>query len=273
MNAHFPRPLGTGQSPTPMAGKGEAALIARGAGKWGDPEFPKTDWVCVDIADLGEPDEICQMCEYKAIRHVQHLQHPSGRELRTGCICAGYLTGDLDAAQRRDADMRNAANRLRDRKQAVTKYEVQLQRHPSALSTLRDIQRRAVDLARKTTQDYEKHRTMSHFLLEMDANALVGQANDAVEEAERRSPAIRLQRKLADPYWWSTRKGQRFESGQGDVVQAFRRDRGGYSFGYQLSLGPMTWSPHRYATMGAAKRAGLRALAIALRRAGRLPRP
>ena len=55
MNARIPCTSGYGAKPVPVADHDEAALIARGAGKWGDPEFPKTDWVCVDTTDRGEP--------------------------------------------------------------------------------------------------------------------------------------------------------------------------------------------------------------------------
>jgi len=82
-----------------MAGRSEQALIARGAGKWGDPTFPKEGWEFVREQDRGVQDFVCEMCEYKVIRNVQHLCHPSGLRLAAGCICAGHLTGDLEAAK------------------------------------------------------------------------------------------------------------------------------------------------------------------------------
>ena len=81
-------------------------------GKWGDPDFPKRDWVCVDVEDLGDVDAVCQMCEVKEIRYVHAMEHPDGYRLGAGCVCAGKMEGLPDAPVRRERSLRNREKRL-----------------------------------------------------------------------------------------------------------------------------------------------------------------
>lgn len=82
-----------------------------GRGKWGDPAVPKTGWSCVGIDDLEAPSEICQMCESMEIRYVHHMDHPDHPSLDVGCICAGHMEGDLEAARDRERWLRAYARR------------------------------------------------------------------------------------------------------------------------------------------------------------------
>lgn len=250
---------------------GEDALIAGGAGKWGQPDFPKTDWVCVETTDLGEPDAICEMCEYQRIRYVHHMRHPTGRVLLTGCKCAGNMTGDMAAAVDRDKAMKSAASRRKSLEKDRGRLR-QLQHHPSALRQLEGIRRRALDRVRMATADYEAAPSDGAFVLELDSALFAQQAQAAVEAARQQQPQNRLSRELADPEWWPTPKGQRLETSQGDRLQAFRRVDGGYGFGYELSGRKMKWSRDVFASLDAAKRSGLREMTNALRAARRLPR-
>lgn len=84
-------------------------------GKWApsDPT-PKSGWTCTGIEDLGEPDHICEMCEHEIVRYVHTMAHAAWHTLRTGCICAGRMEGDIAAArQRQTAAQQRAARRAR----------------------------------------------------------------------------------------------------------------------------------------------------------------
>ena len=83
-----------------------------GSGKWCQPSVPHKGWTCVDVEDLGEPSETCEMCETQEIRYVhvmEHRDYPQG--LRVGCVCAGHMEQDYERARRREKVMRSAAGR------------------------------------------------------------------------------------------------------------------------------------------------------------------
>lgn len=83
-----------------------------GRGKWGEAGVPHRGWTCVEIEDLEEPSLTCEMCEAREIRYVHHMQHPNYPDvLRSGCICAGHMEGDLVGAKDREKRMRNASRR------------------------------------------------------------------------------------------------------------------------------------------------------------------
>jgi hypothetical protein len=84
-------------------------------GKWSNPGVPHKGWVCVYEEDLESERMICEMCETEEIRFVHHMEHPGyAGSLRAGCICAGNMETDLEAARRRDQEMRNRAVRKRN---------------------------------------------------------------------------------------------------------------------------------------------------------------
>ena len=95
-----------------MANPTEEQLVARRKGKWSDAGVPHKGWHCVDIEDLGEPQDICQMCESQEIRYVHHMEHPTYEGvLAVGCVCAGHMEGDVSAARGREASMRSRASK------------------------------------------------------------------------------------------------------------------------------------------------------------------
>jgi hypothetical protein len=84
----------------------------RPRGKWSDPGVPHRGWKCVDIEDLGEPIETCEMCESQEIRYAHTMEHPDYAEaIRAGCDCAGKMEEDYERAQRRERAIKNAAKR------------------------------------------------------------------------------------------------------------------------------------------------------------------
>jgi len=87
-------------------------LIARGSGKWSQPGVPHKGWTCTGIDDLGAPEAVCEMCETQSIRYVHYMTHPDyPEELGVGCVCAGYMEQDYEAARHRERSIKNAARR------------------------------------------------------------------------------------------------------------------------------------------------------------------
>lgn len=86
----------------------EEELVAHRRGKWSVPSVPHKGWHCVDVEDLGAPQQECEMCESQTIRYVHHMEHPDYPDaLAVGCVCAGHMEGSLMAARHREASMRS----------------------------------------------------------------------------------------------------------------------------------------------------------------------
>lgn len=82
------------------------------SGKWDDPSVPKLGWEFLYIDDLEEQSFICEMCEVQPIRYLHHMTHEDYGELDVGCICAGYMQGDRELAQRRETAFKLRAKRM-----------------------------------------------------------------------------------------------------------------------------------------------------------------
>lgn len=93
-------------------------------GRWTDTVTPKKGWTCVDVEDLGENYEqgtedskntiTCEMCSIANIRYVHIMRHPAtDYGLRVGCVCAGKMEDNAEAAKVRDLKLQNRAKRLR----------------------------------------------------------------------------------------------------------------------------------------------------------------
>lgn len=88
------------------------AFAVGSRGKWSQRGVPHKGWSCVDVEDLGEPSETCEMCEVQEIRYVHVMTHPEyPASVRAGCVCAGHMEGDLEAAKTRERVRRNASAR------------------------------------------------------------------------------------------------------------------------------------------------------------------
>lgn len=84
----------------------------RATGKWSQAGVPHKGWICVNIADLGEPSATCEMCEAQEIRYVHYMEHPDySTQLGCGCVCAGRMEEDYEGAERREIVLRNAGGR------------------------------------------------------------------------------------------------------------------------------------------------------------------
>ena len=92
----------------------DPALLARlkdADNLWKRDDVPHSGWICTGITDLGEPADICEMCGHQIIRYVHHMIHPNYRPLSAGCICAGKMEGDIEAARKRERELRNRTAR------------------------------------------------------------------------------------------------------------------------------------------------------------------
>jgi hypothetical protein len=81
------------------------------ANRWKDPSYPKDGWACVDVMDLGEATHECEMCGGERVRYVHVMHHPEAGTCEAGCVCAGRMTGDLEAANAREQSLKNKAGR------------------------------------------------------------------------------------------------------------------------------------------------------------------
>ena len=93
----------------------EGQAVARQWGKWGKPGVPHKGWQCIDTQDLG-PDrddwQKCEMCEAMDIRYVHVMTHPDyPGELGCGCVCAGNMEQNLQAARQRESSMKTSLRR------------------------------------------------------------------------------------------------------------------------------------------------------------------
>lgn len=79
---------------------------------WKRDDVPHEGWTCVDIIDLGEPVGVCRMCGYQIIRYVHIMEHPQyRRRIGAGCICAGKMEGNPEAARERENAFKNRQSR------------------------------------------------------------------------------------------------------------------------------------------------------------------
>lgn len=78
---------------------------------WKRDDVPHTGWICEGVTDLGGPYGVCQMCGYQIIRYVHHMYHPEYGRIDAGCICAGKMEGNIEAAKEREQEAKNKASR------------------------------------------------------------------------------------------------------------------------------------------------------------------
>ncbi|MBR1763738.1 MAG: UvrD-helicase domain-containing protein [Eubacterium sp.] len=78
---------------------------------WKRDDVPKTGWICEGVTDLGGPYGVCQMCGYQIIRYVHHMVHPEYGRVDAGCVCAGKMEGNIEAAKEREQEAKNKASR------------------------------------------------------------------------------------------------------------------------------------------------------------------
>ena len=74
---------------------------------WTDPAVPKAGWTCDGVDDLGDDRELCAMCGQQWCRFLHSMVH-GDTTLRMGCVCAGRVEGDAEAATTRE----NVAKRI-----------------------------------------------------------------------------------------------------------------------------------------------------------------
>jgi len=92
--------------------KNEEDIVSARRGKWSTAGLPHKGWACVQIIDLSEPSQECEMCETSMVRYVHRMKHPNYSEtLDVGCVCAGHMEGDLAASQARESSMKSRAGK------------------------------------------------------------------------------------------------------------------------------------------------------------------
>lgn len=87
------------------------AIFKTAPGLWGDSTVPKTGWVCLEIKNLGHDSMICEMCQTAVIHFTHFMRHDQWGDLICGCVCAGKMEGNPDAAARREKMLKNTLGR------------------------------------------------------------------------------------------------------------------------------------------------------------------
>jgi hypothetical protein len=91
----------------------EAAAVMACRGRWSEPGLPHKGWTCTNVEDLEDLIGSCEMCNTD-IRYVHHMEHPDYPEaLGVGCICAGHMEQNYEAARDRQREAEKATARRR----------------------------------------------------------------------------------------------------------------------------------------------------------------
>jgi len=78
---------------------------------WNIPGVPHKGWKNVDIIDLEDDYESCQMCGHEPIRYVHVMKHPEiANPFRVGCDCAAKMCEGYNASGR-ESDLKSHASR------------------------------------------------------------------------------------------------------------------------------------------------------------------
>lgn len=79
---------------------------------WNQEGIPHKGWNHVNVIDMGEAIEKCQMCGKEDIRYVHIMEHADYVEdLRVGCVCAEKMSNDYDRPREKEQKLRNRAAR------------------------------------------------------------------------------------------------------------------------------------------------------------------
>lgn len=90
---------------------------------WKQSRIPHKGWNLIDVIDIREDGqsenetfyEACMMCGNERIRYVHIVEHQEvNEEFRVGCICAEHMTNDYVNPNRREKELKNRANRLKN---------------------------------------------------------------------------------------------------------------------------------------------------------------
>ena len=97
---------------------------------------PLENWSCTEVEDGETADFICELCGCDRVRFIHVMAHADyDGVLQVGCVCAGYMEGDLIAAKERDdAARRKSSRRANFRKKVWTensenKWSVKYKHH------------------------------------------------------------------------------------------------------------------------------------------------
>ena len=84
------------------------------SGKWTQQGVPHKGWQFQSLEDLGDLVGTCEMCETQSIRYVHYMEHPDyDGALGVGCVCAGHMGENYEAAKERESRFQARANKRR----------------------------------------------------------------------------------------------------------------------------------------------------------------
>jgi len=76
---------------------------------------PLEDWFCENVYDEEDAPFTCELCDCDKVRYVHVMRNLNYLgTISVGCICAGVMEGDILAAQEREREARNRAQRRKN---------------------------------------------------------------------------------------------------------------------------------------------------------------
>jgi hypothetical protein len=80
--------------------------------RWNNFGLPQKGYRFVEVLDMEEPTETCDICSQQGIRYVHVLTHDDlPNQIKVGCECADKLVEGYDGARREAAVKKRAADR------------------------------------------------------------------------------------------------------------------------------------------------------------------
>lgn len=272
-------------------------------------DFTPTGWRHVGYSDFAgfRDRRPCEnACGAKRVRYAHLLRHRDGREILVGSDCAAQLLGEETSSMRsRHTAYRKAVDAHRDRvaqldvsRRLFEATIIETDDIPYLRESITSLKRQSgivaarAEEADRIWQEYqtpefatasEKHHFLLHDigealeraetrlagLLAIEREMLRQQAREAERQRERQALSD-FKNELRNPVWRETRKGFRFVTSYNDALQIYKH-RGQWRGLYELAdRGEPSHSPPLGNDLEDAKRRGMKALIVALRKAGRL---
>ena len=82
--------------------------------RWNKQGIPHKGWKYVDLDDVEDNYEECEMCGKERIRYVHILEHSEYGTIRVGCICAANMVDSYVNPKEIERQFKNLANRRKN---------------------------------------------------------------------------------------------------------------------------------------------------------------
>ena len=91
--------------------------------RWDIKGIPHKGWNCVEVVDMEDDDNVCEMCGNERIRYAHMMVHPDyPRTLMVGCVCAEKMLEDYINPRKKQSEVKNMALRRKNFDKHVWDY-------------------------------------------------------------------------------------------------------------------------------------------------------